>query len=118
MGASELFNLFKGEYVTEFGVGAFAGYAAGFVLKRAAQVVIFTVGCLFVGMQVMANHGYVTVHWDRIELAWKSQFDTNHDGKIDSDDMNMQYEQVVKVLESGVPGAGGFTAGFLLGLRS
>jgi uncharacterized membrane protein (Fun14 family) len=113
-----LMALFKAEYVTELGVGGFAGYAAGFAIKRAAQVVVFTTGCLFIGMQVMANHGYVTVHWDKIEKDWKGGLDSNADGKVDSNDFSSQYDQVVKVLESGVPGAAGFSAGFLLGLRS
>ena len=104
--------------MTELGVGGFAGYAAGFAIKRAAQVVVFTTGCLFIGMQVMANHGYVTVHWDKIEKDWKGGLDKNGDGKVDTSDFGSQYDQVVKVLESGVPGAAGFSAGFLLGLRS
>jgi uncharacterized membrane protein (Fun14 family) len=116
--ADSLMNVLKAEYITECGVGAFAGYAAGFAIKRAAQVVIFTTGCLFIGMQVMANHGYVTVHWDKIEHDWKGQLDTNGDGSVTHEDMHSQYEQLVKVLESGVPGAAGFSAGFLLGLRS
>ncbi|KAG8460682.1 hypothetical protein KFE25_011457 [Diacronema lutheri] len=118
LSADGVLDLFKAEYLTECGVGGFAGYAAGFALKRAAQVVIFTTGCLFIGMQVMANHGYVTVHWDKIDKDWRGRLDTDGDGRVTHKDMHGQYEQLVKVLESGVPGAAGFSAGFILGLRS
>lgn len=116
--AESFFELVKPEYLTECGVGGFAGYAAGFALKRAAQVVIFTTGCLFIGMQVMANHGYITVHWEKIDKDWRGGLDTNGDGEVMAKDMHTQYEQLVQVLESGVPGAAGFSAGFILGLRS
>lgn len=116
--ADGFLELVKPEYLTECGVGGFAGYAAGFALKRAAQVVIFTTGCLFIGMQVMANHGYITVHWEKIEKDWRGKLDTNGDGEVSHADMHSQYEQLVNVLESGVPGAAGFSAGFILGLRS
>lgn len=111
-------DIFKVEYATEFGISGFCGYAAGFAIKRAAQAVIFTTGCLFVAMQVMANHGYVTVHWDKIERDWKGQLDQDGDGALTVRDMNSQYQQLASMLEHGLPGATGFGSGLLLGLRS
>jgi len=117
-GADALMDVFKMEYATEFGLSGFCGYAAGFAIKRAAQAVVFTTGCLFVAMQVMANHGYVTVHWEKIERDWKGQLDQDGDGALTARDMNSTYQQLSNMLEHGLPGAAGFGSGLLMGLRS
>lgn len=118
MNMEDFSELFKTEYAAEFGLSGFCGYAAGFAVKRAAQVVIFTTGCMFVALQVMANHGYVTVHWDRLEKEWKGQLDVDGDGSVTSKDLNSTYVRLVSLLDAGLPGAAGFSTGFLFGLRS
>ena len=41
----------------------------------------------------------------------------NADGKVDADDVEIWWQKSQSVLKDSVPGAGGFSAGFLLGAR-
>jgi len=100
------------------GLSGVSGYTAGFAAKRAFKVLVFTAGCFFITMQVMASNGFITVHFDRLEGAFNDTFDLNGDGKADGVDAQEAQTRMKKRLEAGVPCAASFSAGFLFGLRS
>ena len=45
------------------GVSGISGYTAGFAVKRTFRVLIFTTGCIFIGLQSLASNGLISVHW-------------------------------------------------------
>jgi uncharacterized membrane protein (Fun14 family) len=100
------------------GLSGVSGYTAGFAAKRAFKVLVFTAGCFFISMQVMASNGYISVHFDKMEDAFNETFDLNGDGKTDGADAQEAQDRLKKRLGAGVPCAASFGAGFLFGLRS
>ena len=100
------------------GISGLTGYTTGYAAKRAVKVLFFTAGCIFMGLQALAHNGLITVHWDEMEKRVQSLGDLNNDGKVDSADLKMGNDQLQAYLSAGLPSAGSFSAGFLLGLRS
>ena len=100
------------------GVSGLTGYTAGFALKRTFKVFVFTTGCIFMGLQTLAQHGLITVHWNEFERRIATTLDANGDGKVDSLDMQLQSDKLQAYLSAGLPSAGSFSVGLLAGLRS
>jgi len=50
-------------------------------------------------------------------VVLKSVLDRNQDGKVDEQDLNVAMDEVLQVLQFGMPSGGGFAAGFVAGLR-
>ena len=99
-------------------VSGLTGYTAGFAIKRTIKVFVFTAGCIFMGLQVLSRNGLITVHYDEMEKLLLSAADLNKDGKIDASDLAKGGEKLEAYLSAGLPSAGSFSAGFLIGLRS
>ena len=89
-------------------VSGLTGYTAGFAVKRTFKVFIFTAGCIFIGLQSLANNGLVTVHWDEIETRMKSVADVNSDGVVNGADLQNGQERLQAYLSAGLPSAGSF----------
>ena len=104
--------------VQVLGVSGLTGYTAGFALKRAFKVFIFTTGCMFMGLQTLAQNGLVTVHWEEIEHRLLLLADYNGDGKVDEKDMQLASDKLQAYLSAGLPSAGSFGVGMMAGLRS
>ena len=100
------------------GVSGITGYTAGFALKRTFKVFVFTTGCIFMGLQTLAQNDLITVHWDQMEKKLLLMGDLNGDGVTDSKDLQVGSDQLQAYLSAGLPSAGSFSAGLLLGLRS
>ena len=101
-----------------FGVSGFTGYTAGFAFKRAFKVFFLTFGCCFIGLQSLASNGVITVHWSVMEKYFKDLADLDGNGNVDEMDIKDGYDRLIAYLSAGAPSVGGFSSGFLLGLRS
>lgn len=75
-------------------------------------------GLSFLGLQTLANFGYINVDHTQISNDFNKVLDRNNDGKVDQEDAAIVYEQTVNALQLNIPAGGGFAAGFLGGLRS
>ncbi len=100
------------------GVSGLSGYTAGFAIKRTFRVLVFTTGCIFVGLQGLASNGLITVHWDRMEQSLKTLADLDASDSLDSGGLVKSADRLETYLRAGIPSAASFSAGFLLGLRS
>lgn len=100
------------------GVSGVTGYTVGFAAKRAFRVFVFTAGCACAGLQTLAYNGLITVHWDKIEKRLNSAIDMNAAGSLDVSDLSLGSEKMQAYLATGLPCAGSFSTGFILGLRS
>ena len=64
------------------GVSGFAGYTAGFAIKRTFRIVVFTTGVIFMGLQTLAHNDLITIHFDKIEEKFNTAVDLNGDGVL------------------------------------
>jgi len=55
------------------------------------------------------------VYVEKLKLNYKIY--KNCDGKVDAQDVEIMWDQSQVMMKDSVPGAGGFSAGFLLGAR-
>lgn len=62
--------------------------------------------------------GYVQVDHGALKRDIEGLLDLNKDGKIDQEDAQELHAQATKILAYNLPAGGGFSMGFLGGLRS
>eukprot|EP00918_Siedleckia_nematoides_P053196 GHVU01116188.1.p1 GENE.GHVU01116188.1~~GHVU01116188.1.p1 ORF type:complete len:162 (-),score=23.27 GHVU01116188.1:687-1172(-) len=98
--------------------GAIFGYASGYCVKKATKAVAFGVGLGFIGLQALHYNGVIQMNWDKIGKEVERKLDLNEDGVVDEKDLFDAKNRLMKMLGYGMPGAGGFGTGFLLGIRS
>ena len=101
-----------------FGVSGLTGYTAGYAIKRTFKVFVFTAGCIFLGLKSLESNGLITVHWTEVEKRIQSLGDLNADGHFDAKDLQVGSDQMQAYLSAGLPSAGSFSTGFLIGMRS
>lgn len=93
--------------------GAFSGYAARCALKTTALLL----GAGFVSLQVLQYYGYLTVHWSTVQAQIHQTLDLNRDGQVDSQDLDIAKQHLMRMLTMGLPSVTGFGTGFLFGFR-
>lgn len=92
----------------QLSIGFLLGMAAGYAVKVIGKLALLLVGVLFIGTQVLASQGVVTVDWLKLEAVtdpWLAQ-----GGKPFLDWLG-------GILQHDLPFAGAFGGGVLLGLR-
>ena len=99
------------------GFGSVMGYCSGVALERVGKMLAFIIGSGFIGLQVAVSLGYIKVNWDKVADSARIQIDITKDGKIDTDDYKEYWKRLRKILTNKIPSAGGFSLGFLYGLR-
>ena len=57
------------------------------------------------------------ISWAKAEADAIASIDQNNDGKLDIEDLKIAKNRVLPILTAGLPGAGGFAGGFLVGLK-
>jgi len=98
--------------------GTVMGYCSGYAFKKAGRALALAIGTVFIGLQAAASLGYLQVDWGKIQLDLTKSVDTTGDGKFDTDDLKEYWRRVKTVLKDRLPGAGGFSFGFLYGIKS
>jgi uncharacterized membrane protein (Fun14 family) len=69
-------------------------------------------------LQTMSYYGYIKVDHVAIRKDVENMMDLNKDGKVNVQDGKIAQEKVLEILQFGLPGGGGFVAGFVSGIRS
>ncbi|EEC49438.1 predicted protein [Phaeodactylum tricornutum CCAP 1055/1] len=98
--------------------GAVMGYCSGIALQKVGKALAVIVGIGFVGLQTAASMGYIVVDWEKIRVSVVSSIDQNKDGFFTADDAKIFWQKFKKLMVHRVPSAGGFSLGFLYGVRS
>jgi uncharacterized membrane protein (Fun14 family) len=93
------------------------GYCSGLAFRKASRFAALIIGVGFMGLQGAKSLGYIDVNWNKIKDDALKPLDANNDGKFDADDAQIWWKKSQLILKDSVPGAGGFSAGFLLGAR-
>ena len=94
----------------QVGLGFVLGFAIGYVAKKALKIALVAVGILVLALVVLQNYGFISIHWQEIESVYNETL--NPPGGLDS-----VVRGWVDSLAAVLPGAGGFTIGFFLGLK-
>ncbi|VEU44950.1 unnamed protein product [Pseudo-nitzschia multistriata] len=93
------------------------GYCSGMAFRKAGRAVGVVIGLGFMGLQTAKSMGYIDVDWTKIKDDAIKPLDTNADGKLDGQDLEVWWKKSQAIMKDSVPEAGGFSAGFLLGAR-
>ena len=97
--------------------GTVFGYCSGKAFKTLGQVASVVVGAAFISLQVAASFGYVQIDWKKVQSDVVTKVDATGDGKITVDDAKAYWKKLKEVLTYRLPAAGGFSLGFLYGLK-
>lgn len=100
------------------GFGAVMGYCSGYALKQVGKAMAFVIGIGFVGLQTAAATGYIQVDWSKVKDDVSKKIDSTGDGVIDAEDAKKWWQSFKKIMTNKLPSAGGFSLGFLYGVKS
>mmetsp|Transcript_5641 Transcript_5641/g.11171 ORF Transcript_5641/g.11171 Transcript_5641/m.11171 type:complete len:182 (-) Transcript_5641:91-636(-) len=115
--ADNAMKLFLVHVSKQLTLGGVSGMCAGYATKTVAKQVAYGIGLFFIGIQVLAYNGIITVPWDSVEKKLKAAADLDGDGDVDVDDLLIVWKKVKKVLSYGLPNAAGFVGGFMVGIK-
>eukprot|EP01031_Cornospumella_fuschlensis_P028289 gene28289-34157_t len=101
----------------QVGYGFLMGYSSGFCVKKVSKIAAFMVGGAFIFIQTLSYGGLIHVDYEGLQRKVEKTLDLNKDGKLDDKDAEAAFAKVQEVLGYNVPSGGGFTAGFIMGLR-
>lgn len=101
----------------ELTFGTFLGICTGFLVKKVGKIFAAFVGTGFVFLQYLAQQGYVTVHWDRLEGRYTNALDADKDGKVSKRDLTSKWQKFVNLLTSNIQFKSTFLVGFYAGIR-
>lgn len=104
--------------ISKMGFGAVMGYCSGMALHKVGKALAFVIGLGFIGLQFASSSGYLVVDWEKVRLEFVSRVDTNADGSLDHEDVKAYWKKFRSTLANKIPSAGGFSLGFLYGVRS
>lgn len=95
--------------VEQLGFGVVAGFVAGYALKKVGKVLALVLGLFFIGIQLLAWSGYLTIEWGRVQAEVEPLFA--------AESLDAFWRNLVAILTYNVPFAAAFVPGFLLGVR-
>ena len=101
----------------ELTFGMAMGLCSGYLLKKLGKMVMLVVGLGFVSLQLLANSGYITVNWVKVERKFKSQFDLDQDGQVTLNDAKHGFRGLLELLTRNFQFKSTFAGGFVLGFR-
>ncbi|GKZ01220.1 hypothetical protein MPSEU_001073300 [Mayamaea pseudoterrestris] len=97
--------------------GSFVGYCSGMATQRIARATALLIGVTFIGIQIAASAGILTMDWNKLQLHCTKLMDVSGNGKFDGEDVKVYWKKVRTILTKNIPSAGGFSFGFLYGVR-
>jgi uncharacterized membrane protein (Fun14 family) len=99
------------------GFGAVMGYCSGMAMKKVGKMLAVTIGVGFIALQTVVSLGYIKVDWDKVKVHFVKSVDTTGDGVLNADDAKVYWQKFKKLMTNKIPSAGGFSFGFLYGVR-
>ncbi|GJJ67848.1 hypothetical protein EMPS_00194 [Entomortierella parvispora] len=101
----------------ELTFGMAMGLCSGYLVKKLGKMAMLVVGLGFVSLQLLANQGYITVNWAKIERKFKSKFDLDQDGQVTLNDAKHGFRGLLELLTRNFQFKSTFAGGFVLGFR-
>uniref|UniRef100_A0A7S0F743 EF-hand domain-containing protein n=1 Tax=Craspedostauros australis TaxID=1486917 RepID=A0A7S0F743_9STRA len=103
--------------IAKVSFGGVMGFCSGYAMKKVGKAVAVTIGLGFFGLQSAAYLGYIDVNWNKIVSDAVKPLDATGDGKVDAEDVKVYWKKLKSLLVNGLPNAGGFSVGFLYGVK-
>jgi len=100
----------------KLGFGGLMGICTGVATKRLGNNVAGIIGAGFIVLQGLSYMGYIKIDFGKISTDAQTLVDSDGDGKITANDLKMIWAKVLHFLTFNLPGAGGFSAGFVMGV--
>jgi uncharacterized membrane protein (Fun14 family) len=97
-------------YLEQLGFGGLAGFAVGLALKKLAMFTAILVGLLFICIQLLAYHGFLTVNPHVLK-------EIGEPGPQETSFVAAALAYLKAVLLHNIPFGGAFTAGLVMGLK-
>jgi len=101
----------------KLGFGAIMGYCSGIAMYKVGKALAVTIGVGFIGIQTIVSFGWIEVDWVKLKIDFIQKVDTTGDGLLSADDAKVYWQKLKKLLTNKIPSAGGFSMGFLYGVR-
>ena len=99
--------------------GGLMGFCSGMALKKIGRAMAIVIGTGFVALQLAVSSGYIEgVNYTKIRDDCAKTLDINKDGKLDEKDAKEWWEIFKNVMVHKLPSAGGFSLGFLYGVKT
>ncbi len=54
---------------TQIGFGGLIGFLVGFAIKKLIKLLLVAAGLFFLGLQLLAYEGYITINWQKFEFS-------------------------------------------------
>jgi len=96
-------------FLEQIGFGVVAGFVAGFALKKVGKLMALVLGLFFIGLQLLAWGGWVTIEWGRVQSEVEPM--------LEGGSLNQAWRRLLAVMTYNLPFAAAFVPGFLLGLQ-
>jgi uncharacterized membrane protein (Fun14 family) len=96
-------------FLEQIGFGVVAGFVAGFALKKVGKLLALVLGLFFLGLQLLAWNGFVTIEWARMQAEVEPL--------LEASSLNEAWRGLLAMMTYNLPFAAAFVPGFLLGLR-
>lgn len=90
--------------LAQMGGGTLAGIAVGYAAKRTLRLALVVLGVVLVGLYILSQQGFITVHWDQVSKGIE-------DGSRGAG------AYVATMIRQLSPSLLGFGAGFALGFK-
>lgn len=104
--------------LTKLTFGSVVGYCSGAAAKTVGKALAVLAGITFIAVQSAAYSGYIDVNWNKVKDDAIAKVDTDGDGELTVKDAKVYWSKVKKILTYNLPSAGGFSLGFMYGLRA
>eukprot|EP00040_Diaphanoeca_grandis_P014049 m.71054 g.71054 ORF g.71054 m.71054 type:complete len:295 (+) comp24313_c0_seq2:216-1100(+) len=98
--------------------GFAAGFCMGFAVKKSLKLFAIGFGILLFFVQFLSYSGYIQTDWKTISEDFIARLDTNGDGKVDKEDMQVLWGKVSEVVGYNLPAGSGWLAGWIAGLKT
>lgn len=103
--------------IAKISFGSIIGYCSGYTLKQVGKVAAIILGAGFIAVQTCVSYGYIQVDWNKVKDDALKKVDTDGDGKLGSGDIKVYWLKLKSLLTANLPNSGGFSLGFLYGIR-
>jgi uncharacterized membrane protein (Fun14 family) len=92
------------------------GFVSGVAARKIGDVSAVLIGLSFITLQSLQYLGYISINYKKVSDEIKNTMDVDGDGKVTAEDFKIVWNGVKRVLKFNLPGTGGFSAGFTIGL--
>eukprot|EP00553_Chaetoceros_curvisetus_P015993 CAMPEP_0204646070 /NCGR_PEP_ID=MMETSP0718-20130828/3982_1 /ASSEMBLY_ACC=CAM_ASM_000674 /TAXON_ID=230516 /ORGANISM="Chaetoceros curvisetus" /LENGTH=122 /DNA_ID=CAMNT_0051668209 /DNA_START=42 /DNA_END=410 /DNA_ORIENTATION=+ len=104
-------------HISTLTFGSVVGYCSGAAAKKVGKAVAVLAGICFIAVQSAVYSGYVAVDWNKVKDDAIAKVDTDGDGEMTLKDFKNYWKKVKAILTKNIPSAGGFSLGFMYGLK-